>query len=89
MSPNMMAPTMLGYQVNGYRMPGQPPTMSALNAPYLTNPTFMNQQLPVQMMNMHAQAPGQYQDPRTQPQNTMYSPYYSMTPLQLNGTMRR
>lgn len=89
MSSNMMAPTMLGYQVNGYRMPGQPGAMSALNTSYLTNPSFMNQQLPMQMMNMHPQATGQYQDPRSQPQNTMYPPYSYMPPLQLNGTMRR
>lgn len=89
MSSNMMAPAMLGYQVNGYRMPGQAGAMSALNPSYLTNPSFMNQQLPMQMMNMHPQAAGQYQDPRTQPQNTMYPPYSYMSPLQLNGTMRR
>nr|XP_045599279.1 uncharacterized protein LOC123758727 isoform X7 [Procambarus clarkii] len=89
MSSNMMAPAMLGYQVNGYRMPGQPGGMSPLNTSYLTNPSFMNQQLPMQMMNMHPQAAGQYQDPRSQPQNTMYPPYSYMPPLQLNGTMRR
>ncbi|XP_064113125.1 histone acetyltransferase KAT6A-like isoform X2 [Macrobrachium nipponense] len=89
MSSNMMPPTMLGYQVNGYRMPGQPGAMSALNTSYLTNAPFMNQQLPMQMMNMHPQAAGQYQDPRSQPQNTMYPPYSYMSPLQLNGTMRR
>ncbi|KAG7162681.1 Tropomyosin-like 1, partial [Homarus americanus] len=89
MSSNMMAPTVLGYQMNGYRMPGQPGAMSALNTSYLTNPSFMNQQLPMQMMNMHPQAAGQYQDPRSQPQNTMYPPYSYMPPLQLNGTMRR
>ncbi|KAK7074863.1 Histone acetyltransferase kat6b [Halocaridina rubra] len=89
MSSNMMGPAMLGYQVNGYRMAGQPGAMSALNTSYLTNPSFMNQQLPMQMMNMHPQAASQYQDPRSQPQNTMYPPYSYMSPLQLNGTMRR
>ncbi|KAK4288124.1 hypothetical protein Pmani_038840 [Petrolisthes manimaculis] len=89
MPSNMMTPAIMGYQVNGYRMPGQPGGMPALNTSYLTNPSFMNQQLPMQMMNMHPQAAGQYQDPRSQPQNAMYPPYSYMSPLQLNGTMRR
>ena len=89
MPSNMMSPAMLGYQVNGYRMTGQPGAMSALNTSYLTNAPFMNQQLPMQMMNMHPQAASQYQDPRSQPQNTMYPPYSYMSTLQLNGSMRR
>ncbi|XP_065165530.1 histone acetyltransferase KAT6A isoform X2 [Atheta coriaria] len=78
-SSNIMAQ----YNLSNYRMAQQQaPTVN-----YLPNGGFINNQLPMQMVNM---TQGQYQDPTTiqrAPQNTMYTYGYLNVPL--NGTMRR
>ena len=98
MSPNMMTSAVLGYQMNGYRMPGQGhPSMSALNNPYIggpslnpgLNPSFINNQLPMQMMHHH-HLPGQYQDAARQSYHSSYAPMGASNLMhQLNSSMRR
>lgn len=81
--PNVM------YNMNSYRMAPQqaPATVTG----YITNTAagFINNQIPMQMMNM---AQSQYQDPaalqRAQ-QNPVYTAYINGIMQPLNGTMRR
>ncbi|XP_050308446.1 histone acetyltransferase KAT6A [Anthonomus grandis grandis] len=84
-SPNVsLNPYVMNNSLNGYRItPQQAP--SAVTG-YITNTpaSFINNQIPMQMMNMAAQS--QYQDPATlqrAQQNTMYTYNY------INGIMRR
>ncbi|KAJ8948443.1 hypothetical protein NQ318_007966 [Aromia moschata] len=86
-SPNVTLNPNVMYNMNSYRMaPQQAP--SAVTG-YITNTAgFINNQIPMQMMNM---AQTQYQDPaalqRAQ-QNTMYTACINGI-MPLNGTMRR
>uniref|UniRef100_A0A6P7F7K7 histone acetyltransferase n=1 Tax=Diabrotica virgifera virgifera TaxID=50390 RepID=A0A6P7F7K7_DIAVI len=74
------------YNMNSYPMPTQQ-TPSAVTS-YIANTGFINNQIPMQMMNM---AQTQYQDPaalqRAQPQ--MYRTYINGMLQPLNSTMRR
>ncbi|KAJ8970520.1 hypothetical protein NQ317_007514 [Molorchus minor] len=88
-SPNVTLNPNVMYNMNSYRMaPQQAP--GAVTG-YITNTAagFINNQIPMQMMNM---AQTQYQDPaalqRAQ-QNTMYTAYINGIMQPLNGTMRR
>lgn len=87
-SPNVTLNPNVMYNMNSYRMPPQQP--SAVTG-YITNSPagFINNQIPMQMMNM---AQTQYQDPaalqRAQ-QNPMYTAYINGIMQPLNGTMRR
>lgn len=89
-SPNVTLNPNVMYNMNSYRMaPQQAP--SAVTG-YIANTAagFINNQLPMQMMNM---AQAQYQDPaalqRAASQNTMYTAYINGIMQPLNGTMRR
>lgn len=87
-SPNVTLNPNVMYNMNSYRMPPQQP--SAVTS-YITNSPagFINNQIPMQMMNM---AQTQYQDPaalqRAQ-QSPMYTAYINGIMQPLNGTMRR
>ena len=90
MSSNMMTSAVLGYPMNGYRMPGQNhPSMSALNNPYLGSPSFINNQLPMQMMHHHHHVSGQYQEAARQSYHSSYPMGTSGLMHQLNSSMRR
>ncbi|KAJ8935110.1 hypothetical protein NQ314_013006 [Rhamnusium bicolor] len=88
-SPNVTLNPNVMYNMNSYRMAPQQ-TPGAVTG-YITNTAagFINNQIPMQMMNM---AQTQYQDPaalqRAQ-QNTMYTAYINGIMQPLNGAMRR
>lgn len=88
-SPNVALNPNVMYNMNSYRMTPQQ-TPGAVTG-YIANTAagFINNQIPMQMMNM---AQTQYQDPaalqRAQ-QNTMYTAYINGIMQPLNSTMRR
>lgn len=89
-SPNVTLNPNVMYNMNSYRMtPQQAPPPGAVTG-YITNTAagFINNQIPMQMMQTQYQDPAALQRAHAQ-QNTMYTAYINGIMQPLNSTMRR